>query len=263
VARLGTELVVRPTAAIVRAPSPRLAEAELTHRDRTPIDPQVARAQHAAYVALLAQLGLEIVVAPELPDHPDGVFVEDTAVVVDDLAILARPGAPSRRGEVGSIGALLVAHGFRPAAIEAPGTLDGGDVLQVGTTVYVGRTHRTNDAAVAQLGSLLRPRGREVVPVDVSGVLHLKSAATALPDGTILAARGHVDEVAFARHDLLHVPEPSGADVLLVGETVVVAGSAPRTAQMIAARGFEVVSVELAELEKAEAGVTCPSILLP
>jgi dimethylargininase len=128
--------------------------------------------------------------------------------------------------------------------------------------VYVGRTARTDDAAIAQLSALVAPLGRTVVPVDVTGMLHLKSAATALPDGTIVAAPGCVDETAFAGRAVLHVPEPSGADVLLVGETVVVAASAPRTAALLAARGVEVVTVELGELEKAEAGVTCPSILL-
>jgi dimethylargininase len=233
----------------------------VTHREPSPIDVAVAVAQHASYLALLERLGLDLVVAPELPDHPDGVFVEDTAVVVDGLAILARPGAPSRRGEVESIHALLAGRGLRTASITAPGTLDGGDVLQVGPTVYVGRTTRTDDAGIAQLRALLAP-GREVVAVDVRGALHLKSAATALPDGTIVTAPGCVDEAVFAGREVLHVPEPSGADVLLVGQTVVVAASAPRTARMIAERGFEVVTIDLSELEKAEAGVTCPSILL-
>ncbi|MFP4148400.1 MAG: dimethylarginine dimethylaminohydrolase family protein [Nitriliruptoraceae bacterium] len=253
---------VRPVAAIVRAPSPRLAQGELTHLDRSPIDVDRAAAQHAGYVALLERLGLEVLHAPALPDHPDGVFVEDTAVVVDDLAVLARPGAASRRGEVASIAALLAARGYRLAEITAPGTLDGGDVLQVGRTVYVGRTTRTDDGAIAQLRAVLAPLGREVVPVAVRGMLHLKSAATALPDGTIVAVPGTVDEAAFGGREVLHVPERSGADVLLVGETVVIAASAPRTAALLAARGVEVVSIDIAELEKAEAGVTCPSILL-
>lgn len=251
-----------PTAAIVRSPSPLFAEAELTHLARTPIDVDRATAEHAGYVALLTRLGLEVVYAPALPDHPDGVFVEDTAVIVDDLAVLARPGARSRRGEVASIGAVLRDRGYRTTSIEEPGTLDGGDVLQVGRTVYVGRTSRTDDAAIAHLQELVAPLQRRVVPVDVTGMLHLKSAATALPDGVIVAVPGCVDESVFADREVVHVPEPSGADVLLVGGTVVVAASAPRTAALLAARGFEVVTVEMTELEKAEAGVTCPSILL-
>jgi dimethylargininase len=251
-----------PTAAVVRSPSPRLAAAELTHLARAPIDLDLAVAQHAGYVALLERLGLEVVWAPALPGHPDGVFVEDTAVVVDDLAVLTRPGAPSRRGEVASIGTLLAERGYRTVAIDAPGTLDGGDVLQVGGDVYVGRTTRTDDTAVAQLRALVEPLGRRLVPVEVTGVLHLKSAATALPDGAIVAFPGCVDEAAFAGREVIHVPEPSGADVLLVGATVVVAASAPRTAALVAGRGLEVVTVGLSELEKAEAGVTCSSILL-
>lgn len=254
---------MRPTAAVVRAPSPRLAEAELTHRDRVPIDVRVAAGQHAGYRALLERLGLRIVVAPELPQHPDGVFVEDTAVVVEDLAILARPGAPSRRGEVPSIRVLLEGRGLRTTSIEVPGTLDGGDVLQVGADVYVGRTRRTNAAGIVQLGALLRPLGRRVVPVDVSGVLHLKSAVTALPDGSVVMAPGCVDASAFDGRAIREAAEPSGADVLLVKDTVVVAASAPRTAAMIEDLGFAVVTIDLSELEKAEAGVTCPSILLP
>lgn len=251
-----------PTAAIVRAPSPRLAEVELTHLERIPIDLACARAEHAGYVTLLARLGLEVIHAPALPDHPDGVFVEDTAVVVDDLAVLARPGASSRRGEVASIAAVLADRGYRLATIEPPATLDGGDVLQVGSTVYVGRTTRTDDAAIAHLRGLVAGLGRTLVPVEVVGMLHLKSAATALPDGTIVAVPGCVDESAFAGREVLHVPEPSGADVLVVGPTVVVAASAPRTAALLADRGTEVVTVALTEFEKAEAGVTCPSILL-
>lgn len=251
-----------PRAAIVRVPSPRLAEVELTHLERHPIDPVRAAAEHARYLALLEGLGLTLRHAEPLPDHPDGVFVEDTAVVVDDLAVLARPGAPSRRGEVASVAEVLLDEGYRTAQLAAPGTLDGGDVLQVERTVYVGRTSRTNAVAIAQLEALLAPLGRVVVPVEVSGVLHLKSAATALPDGAIVVAPGRVDEVAFAGREVVQVPEPSGADVLLVGTTVVVAASAPRTAALLAARGLEVVTIDLAELEKAEAGVTCPSILL-
>jgi dimethylargininase len=163
---------------------------------------------------------------------------------------------------VASIGTLLAERGYRTVAIDAPGTLDGGDVLQVGGDVYVGRTTRTDDTAVAQLRALVEPLGRRLVPVEVTGVLHLKSAATALPDGAIVAFPGCVDEAAFVGREVIHVPEPSGADVLLVGATVVVAASAPRTAALVTGRGVEVVTVELSELEKAEAGVTCSSILL-
>lgn len=253
----------RPRAALVRAVSPRLAEAELTHLDRTPVDVERARQQHGAYRRTLADLGLDLVEAPPAPDHPDGVFVEDALVVVGDLGILTRPGAPSRRGEVTSITPLLAERGLRSATIAAPGTLDGGDVLQVGDTVYVGRTSRTNDEAMGQLRALLEPHGRQVVPVEVTGALHLKTAATALPDGTILAVPEWLDTAAFGDREIVTAPEEAGADVLLVGDTVVVSASAPRTAALVATRGWSVVTVDIGEFERVEAGPTCLSVLLP
>jgi dimethylargininase len=253
---------VRGGAAVVRELSPRLAEAELTHLQRTPIDLDLARRQHQSYVACLARHGRDIIVLPPLPDHPDGVFVEDVAVIVGDTAVLTRPGAPSRRGEVHSMGAELSSRGWTVAHIDAPGTLDGGDVLQVGETVYVGASHRSSPAGAAQLAALLEPLGRRVVRVPVTGVLHLKSAATALPDGTIVALPGCVPREAFAGHEVIDAREPTGGDVLLLGDTVIVSSSAPRTADLIAARGFDVEQVQVDELEKAEAGVTCMSVLL-
>jgi len=252
-----------PRAALVRDVSPRLADAELTHLQRTPVDIDRARDQHAAYRQLLAELGLEVVVAPPAPDHPDGVFVEDVVVVTDDLGIVTRPGAPSRRGEVASIAALLGDLGLRQATLTAPGTLDGGDVLQVGRTVYVGRSTRTNQEGVRQLAALTEPLGRTVVPVEVPGALHLKTAATALPDGTILAVPAWVDTAAFGAREVIDVPETAGADVLLVGETVVLSAAAPRTAELVADRGWPVRLTELGEFERVEAGPTCLSVLLP
>lgn len=252
-----------PAAALVRAPSGRIVEAELTHLDRAPIDLERVRAQHDGYLEVLARHGVDLVRLPELPDHPDGVFVEDTVVVVDDLAVLTRPGATSRRGEVSSVRAALAARGYRLAEIAAPATLDGGDVLQVADTVYVGQTTRTSAAGAAQLAALLAPLARRVVPVPVTGMLHLKSAATALPDGTIVAVPGCVPLDAFEGREVVAAEEAAGGDVLLLGQTVVVSASAPRTAAAIALRGFAVEVVELSELEKAEAGVTCLSVLLP
>lgn len=251
-----------PRTALVRAVSPRLAEAELTHLDRSSVDVDRAREQHRDYRRTLVDLGLQVVHAPPLPEHPDGVFVEDALVVVGDLGILTRPGAASRRGEVVTLAPLLGDLGLRRADITAPATLDGGDVLQVDSTVYVGRSSRTNDAAIDQLRTLLEPGGRRVVAVEVPGALHLKTAATALPDGTVLAVPGWVEIGAFGDREVVTAPEPAGADVLLVGETVVVSTSAPRTAGLVAARGWPVVTVEIDEFERVEAGPTCLSVLL-
>ena len=252
-----------PTAALVRPVSSRLAEAELTHLDRTPVDVERAAAQHRAYCDLLASLGLDVLTAPAADDHPDGVFVEDTVVVVGHTAVLTRPGAVSRRGENATVAPLLRAHGLEVDQLTAPSTLDGGDVLQFGDRVHVGRTTRTNQAAIDQLRAVLTPRGRDVVAVDVPGALHLKTAATALPDGTVLAAVDWLDVAPFAGHDLVAVPEPSGANALLVGDTVVLAASAPRTAALVTRRGWEVRTVDISEFERVEAGVTCLSVLLP
>lgn len=251
-----------PSAAFVRELSPRIAEAELTHLQRSPIDLRRAQQQHAGYLDLLRELGLDVLALPPLPDHPDGVFVEDVLVVVGETAVLTRPGARSRRGEVDSVRSHVEARGLTPARITAPGTLDGGDVLQVGETIYVGRSTRTSVEGADQLARLVAPMGRSVVRVPVRDVLHLKSAATALPDGTIVALPGSVPHAAFAGHAVIDALEPTGADVLLVGDTVVISATAPRTAECLAARGFEVRTVEVDELEKAEAGVTCMSVLL-
>jgi dimethylargininase len=252
-----------PGAALLREVSPNLTDAELTFRDREPIDVDRARAQHAAYAATLRGLGLRIVRVPPAPEHPDGVFVEDTVVVVDDLAILTRPGAASRRREVADVGRVLAGLGFEVVAIPAPAHLDGGDVLRIGDEVVVGRSRRTDEAGVAALRDLLGDRVRRVRTIEVPGALHLKTAATALPDGTIVAVPGWLGSDPFPDREVLAVPEPPGANVLLVGETVVTTASAPRTGSLIAARGFEVVPVEVSELERAEAGVTCLSVLLP
>ncbi len=184
-------------------------------------------------------------------------------MVADDLGILTRPGAPSRRGEVASIAPLLDDLGLRRAEVTAPGTLDGGDVLQVERTVYVGRSSRTNDHGIDQLRGLLEPTGRRVVPVEVPGALHLKTGATALPDGTILAVPEWVDTGAFGDLDVITAPEPAGADVLLVGDTVVLSAAAPRTAELVADRGWPVRLVEIDQFERVEAGPTCLSVLLP
>ncbi|WP_336921367.1 dimethylarginine dimethylaminohydrolase family protein [Aquipuribacter sp. SD81] len=250
--------------ALVRPVSPRLAEAELSFLDRVAIDPERAAAQHAGYVDLLRRLGHDVIEVAAAPEHPDGTFVEDAAVVVDDLAVCTRPGAASRRGEVDSVRAALEGLGLRTVRMSEPATLDGGDVLQVGPTVFVGLGGRTNAAGVAALEEALAPLGRTVVPVTVTGCLHLKSGATALPDGTVVAVTSWLDTAPFeaAGLQVVEAPEPAGADLLLSGDRVVVSAAAPRTAAMVRTLGFEAHPVEIDELEKAECGVTCLSVLV-
>lgn len=245
---------------LVRPPSPRLAEGELTHLERTEVDAGRAHDQWAGYVQAFRARGWDIIPVDAADEHPDGVFVEDAVVIFDDLAVLCRAGAPSRRGESVSVRAAVERLGLPVAEIDAPGTLDGGDVLKTGRTVYVGRSARTNDDAVAQLQALLEPRGWRVVPVPVTRVLHLKSAVTALPDGTVIGYPPLVDDPsAFER--FLAVPEPHGnAVVLLGGRTVLLSAAAPATAALLRERGLEVVSVPVGEFEKLEGCVTCLSV---
>lgn len=257
--------MTRKPTAVVRRPSPDLGWAELTFLDRTPIDVDQAMAQHRSYVDLLAELGHPIMCLPELPHQPDGTFVEDTVVVVDGLAVLTRPGAPSRRPEVPSTRAAMTHLGCAITQVEPPATLDGGDVLQVGDTVLVGLSSRTNADGVDQLRRLLEPRRRDVRAVGVTGCLHLKTGATALPDGhTLLVAPGTIDVEACERAGLSALPvvERGGANVLLSGSTVVMSAAAPRTAELVRKRGFTVRTLDLSELERAEAGPTCLSVLV-
>jgi dimethylargininase len=237
-------------------------EGLVTHLERASADPGLARRQHEDYVAAVAGAGWEIREVEPADELPDSAFVEDTVVVCGELAVLARPGAPERRAEVAGTEELVRALGLEVARIEAPGTLDGGDVLQVGSTVYAGRGGRTNAEGIRQLRGLLGGRGRTVVPVPLRGVLHLKSAVTALPDGTFIAAAGAgVEPGAFPA--LRTVPEEAGAHVVpLADGTLLMASSAPRSAELFDDLGFEVLSVEISEFEKLEGCVTCLSVLV-
>jgi dimethylargininase len=249
--------------ALVRSPGSRLAEGIVSHIERTPVNVDLARQQHAAYVAALTSQGWSPVqVAPD-DGHPDAVFVEDTVVVVDDLAVLTLPGAPQRRGEVTGTAEAVAGLGLRTARIEPPGTLEGGDVLQVGRTVYVGRGDRTNGEGIRQLRAILRPLGRVVVPVRLGAVLHLKSAVTALPDGTLLGLPHLIDTEPLPA--LRVAPEEPGAHVVPLGDdgTVLLAASAPETAAWLDDLGFDVVTVDIGEFEKLEGCVTCLSVLSP
>ncbi len=247
--------------ALVRPTSSRLAEGEVTHIDRSEhVDLELARRQWSDYVAALAAHGFEPVEVPQADELPDSVFVEDAVVVFGDLAVITRPGTPTRADETAAVAPVVAELGLETARIEAPGTLDGGDVLKVGTTVYVGRGGRTNAAGIGQLRAILAPRGWTVVAVPMTKALHLKTAVTALPDGTVIGFAPLVDEPRlFPR--FLPIPEPEGAAVVVLSPTrVLMSSSAPRTAALIRDLGYEVVEVDVTEFEKLEGCVTCLSV---
>jgi dimethylargininase len=248
--------------AVVRGVAPSITRCELTYLQREPIDLDRAVAQHAAYVTLLRDLGLEVLEVPADPSFPDCCFVEDVAVVLDGLAVLTRPGAESRRGEVPPIAEVL--SRFRPVVrVEAPATLEGGDVLAMGRTLFVGRSPRTNAPGIEQLRALAEPLGYRVVTVPVIGCLHLKSAVTALDDGHALANTAWIDPSPLQGLDIVPVApeEPGAANVLRVAETVVAHPGFPRTLERVVARGYDVRPLDVSEFLKAEAALTCKSLL--
>lgn len=250
--------------AITREISPALARCELTHLARQPIDLERAREQHQRYEACLTDLGCAVQRLPADSSLPDSVFVEDTALVFDELAILTRPGAPSRRAEVAAMAAALAPH-RSCVSIIAPATLDGGDVLAVGRTVYVGVSGRTNAQAVEQLRGLLEPHAYRVQPVPVTGCLHLKSAMSRVGPDTVLLHPGWVsaDDFSELRKLEIDAAEPFAANALLIDETVVYPAEHPRTAERLERQGIRVRRVEASELAKAEGGVTCCCVLVP
>jgi dimethylargininase len=248
--------------ALVRRPSPHLDLGLISHLERTPVDIPLAHHQWKSYVHTLKAHGWTCVEVPAAPTFPDSAFVEDTMVVFQDLAVIARSGAESRRGELPGAEATVTALGYRIARIKEPGTLDGGDVLKIGSHVYVGRSERTNDAGIEQLREQLSPLGADVVAVPVTKVLHLKSAVTALPDGTVIGYPPLIDDIsAFARFQA--TDEESGSHVVLLGgNKLLMAASAPKTADQLAAAGYEPVLVDISEYEKLEGCVTCLSVRL-
>ena len=239
-----------------------MADGIVTYGEREPADAARAAEQHDAYVAALAGAGWQISEVAPADELPDSAFVEDTVVVCGDLAVLARPGAVERRAEVAGTEEAVRALGLEVARIEEPGTLDGGDVLTVGTTLYVGRGGRTNEEGIGALARAVAPRGFDVVTVPLRDVLHLKSAVTALPDGTVIAADPSLVDTA-PLPPLLTVPEEAGSHVVpLGGDTVLMASSAPRSAELFADLGLEVIAVDIGEFEKMEGCVTCLSVLV-
>ena len=249
--------------AVTRKVSAAMARCELTHLQRKPIDVGLAREQHHAYEQTLRALGCRIESLPEEPELADSVFVEDAAIVLDEVAVITRPGAPSRRAETASIAAAL--GKYRDLLrIESPGTLDGGDVLRVERTLYVGTSSRSNTSGIEQLGALLLPFGYRVVPVAVRGCLHLKSAVTQVAAGLLLINSRHVEQTQFPGVRFIEVDEsePFGANALLLGSDVIYSSSHPRTAEVLRRQGIRVHTVEMSETEKAEGAVTCCSLLL-
>ncbi len=248
--------------ALVRRPSPRLGEGLITHITRSTIDPDLALQQWEQYVATLRAEGWETLEVSPAPDCPDSAFVEDTVVMFGDLAVLARPGADERKPEVTGTQERLHELGYEMAPIATPGTLDGGDVLKHGRQVWVGVGGRTNSAAVDQLANLLEPRGYQVVGVPLTLVLHLKSAVTALPDGTVIGYEPLVDDPTVWE-PFVAVPEEPGAHVVVLDhESVLMSTNALRTKKLLIERGLRVVTVDIGEFEKLEGCVTCLSVRL-
>jgi len=248
--------------ALVRPHGPKLDSGLVTHMERSPIDVDLAVEQWKAYVDTLASHGWDIVQVPSADECPDAVFIEDTVVMFGDLAVITKPGAPSRAPDTAAVEAIVAALGYRIAKIEAPGTLDGGDVLKVGDVVYVGLSGRSNEIGIEQLASLLQPTGRRVVAVPLSKVLHLKSAITALPDATIVGWPAAVDDPTMFS-TFLPTPEESGAHVVLLGGTkLLTAGDCPESAAMYRSMGYRPVEVDSGEFQKLEGCVTCLSVRL-
>jgi len=246
--------------ALVRIPAKNLQDGLVTHIDRTAVDAELADTQWDGYVSALSQAGWQTVEVASADSLADSVFVEDTAVVFGDTAVITRPGADSRKPEVAGTEAALRAQGLRLERIEEPGTLEGGDVLKVGSTVYVGRGGRTNGEGIRQLRALVAPLGYTVVGVPVTKALHLKTAVTALPDGTVIGYEPLVDEPRIFER-FLPVPEAHGtAVVVLDDETLLISSAAPQTAALLEDLGYTTIAVDISEFEKLEGCVTCLSI---
>jgi dimethylargininase len=248
--------------AITRAVSPGIVKCELTFVARQPIDLAKAEEQHRGYQALLERFGVRVLTLPAEPALPDSMFVEDAAVVLDELAIIFPLGTQTRRPEAASVAQALAK--FRKLAhVELPGQVEGGDLLRIGRTLFAGLSSRTNAEGIRELASILAPYGYEVVSVSVTGSLHLKSAVTYVGRGTLLANRAWFDAKPFAGFEWIEVApdEPHAANALTIGSAVIFPMSFPRTRARLEAGGFLVTPVDISELQKAESGLTCSSLL--
>ncbi len=251
------------TIAITRHISSRFNECEITHIERTPIDVKIARAQHAAYVHALADLGCQVIELPEELELPDSVFVEDTAFVLPEVAVITRPGADSRKPEVESIIPALAPH--RPLLhVSEPATVDGGDVLVAGKQIFIGMSTRSNDESVKQLNALLENYGYTVRGVEMTDCLHLKTAVTRVDSKTLLINKNWVDASNFPGFDLIEVDasEPFAANCLPVQGKIIYPTTFPKTRKRLEERGYVIVPVDLSELAKAEGAVTCCSLII-
>ena len=248
--------------AITREVSSAIGACELTHLQRVPIDVDTARTQHAAYESALATMGCHVQRLPAQPGLPDSVFVEDVAVVLDELAILTRPGAESRRRERRTVEQALAPH-RNIVAIQAPGTVDGGDVLVSGRNVWIGLTSRSNQVAINQFRAAVANHGYRVHEATVNGCLHLKSAVTAVSDDLLVVNPDWVDITQFVDHRCLAVDpsEPGAANVVRIGDAVLAGSAFPRTAERLAQTGLNVQLVDTSELAKAEGALTCCSLI--
>ncbi|HWF08725.1 MAG TPA: arginine deiminase family protein [Bryobacteraceae bacterium] len=248
--------------ALTRAVSRSLASCELTWLNREPINIELAIIQHTLYEEALAAMGLRVISLPEQPDLPDAVFVEDPLFVVDELAILTRMGAESRRAESESLAAAIAPH--RPIRqIAPPATLEGGDIMRIGRDIFVGLSTRTNAEGILQLRHELEPLGYRILPVEVHGCLHLKSACCSIGDGLVLANRAWLDAEALEGYTIVDVDprEPSAANVLRIGNAVLMPAAFPHTRSDVAREGLDVRTVDISELMKAEAAITCSSVI--
>ncbi|RJP54951.1 MAG: dimethylargininase [Anaerolineaceae bacterium] len=249
--------------AVTRKVSPRFDECEITHIERAPIDIETARAQHREYVKTLAQLGCQVIELPEEPDLPDSVFVEDTAFILPEVAVITRPGADSRKPETESIIKALSPHSPLLHVTE-PATLDGGDVLTLGKHIFIGQSTRSNEHAVRQVNDMLKRYGYTATGVALKDCLHLKSAVTRVDDKTLLINKNWVDASHFDGFDLIEVDasEPYAANCLPVKGHIIYPTAFPKTRRRLEEKGFSVVNVELGELAKAEGAVTCCSLIV-
>ena len=247
--------------AFTRAVSPRLAECQLTHLERARINAEKAADQHGTYEQALRDAGFEIVRLPELREDPDAVFVEDTAILIDGHAVITRPGAASRAGETGSTAAGLSDH-YELHRIER-GFVDGGDVLRIGKRLYVGRSTRTDAAGIGALAELVRPLGYEVIRAQLRDCLHLKSGATCADADVLLYNERCIDPAQFVGIEALAVAEdePAAANCVRALDRIILPAGNPKTAAMLRDRGFTLVEVDVSELQKAESGVTCMSLI--